>query len=178
MSKPESHDGDTRNEDAEFIARWLASRDMPCPACSYNLHGVASDKCPECGTQLSLHLIAGDVFVPYRSAWIVAVLGIAVPLGPIITLATVDLRFSSRVPTFELWIVTACLVTALVALFARRKWFGSKRRRWQWRTAVSVCVLMSLLLAILLKYQSLRLPMRSLANWLAEVGRLFIRGTE
>lgn len=40
---------------AERLARYFADRDDAlCPACSYNLRGVTTSTCPECGLHLSL----------------------------------------------------------------------------------------------------------------------------
>lgn len=38
------------------LASFLAAQDAPCPRCSYNLRGVESAKCPECGGELRLTL--------------------------------------------------------------------------------------------------------------------------
>ncbi len=67
MDGPEVQAGQNRQESAGAgpvpapagtfgLAEWLAERDAPCPACGYNLRGVASDKCPECGATLELEL--------------------------------------------------------------------------------------------------------------------------
>ena len=39
-----------------YIRGWRAARDMPptCPTCRYNLSGLTSCRCPECGTTYSL----------------------------------------------------------------------------------------------------------------------------
>ncbi len=36
------------------LRRFLATRDVSCPACRYNLRGVQTDRCPECGAHLSI----------------------------------------------------------------------------------------------------------------------------
>jgi DNA-directed RNA polymerase subunit RPC12/RpoP len=47
--------------DRDLLEAFLASRDIVCPRCSYNLRGSASDRCPECGARLALSLsIASD----------------------------------------------------------------------------------------------------------------------
>jgi len=38
------------------LSEFLADRDVPCPGCGYNLRGVATDKCPECGAVLELEI--------------------------------------------------------------------------------------------------------------------------
>ena len=37
-----------------LLPAFLASRDVPCPSCSYNLRGVQEPVCPECGHSLEL----------------------------------------------------------------------------------------------------------------------------
>jgi hypothetical protein len=39
-----------------LLERYLADRDIVCPGCAYNLRGLRSDRCPECGDQLELSL--------------------------------------------------------------------------------------------------------------------------
>ncbi|MEZ6317215.1 MAG: hypothetical protein R3B49_00475 [Phycisphaerales bacterium] len=41
------------------LQAWLATRDVPCPGCRYNLRGLASLSCPECGYGLD-----PDVLIP------------------------------------------------------------------------------------------------------------------
>lgn len=42
--------------EASLIHTFLATRDEPCPACNYNLRGIAADTCPECGSRLEMTL--------------------------------------------------------------------------------------------------------------------------
>ncbi len=43
-------------DESELLQTYLAARDEACPACRYNLRGVAGTQCPECGRQLALGL--------------------------------------------------------------------------------------------------------------------------
>ena len=36
------------------IARYLVDRDVACPHCGYNLRGIITDQCPECGSHLTI----------------------------------------------------------------------------------------------------------------------------
>ena len=38
------------------LRRYLATRDLPCPGCRYNLRGLISDRCPECNQPLELQV--------------------------------------------------------------------------------------------------------------------------
>jgi hypothetical protein len=40
----------------QVLGTFLAERDAPCPRCGYNLRGVESAQCPECGEPLKLAL--------------------------------------------------------------------------------------------------------------------------
>ena len=45
---PTSHDPPGTTGDAALLAAYLAERDVPCPACGYNLRGLKAQACPEC----------------------------------------------------------------------------------------------------------------------------------
>lgn len=38
----------------ELVRSYLADRDVPCPGCTYNLRGVETPVCPECGRTIEL----------------------------------------------------------------------------------------------------------------------------
>ncbi len=44
--------------DGRRIRAFLAERDVPCPACGYNLRGASNRTCPECGRELDAGLLA------------------------------------------------------------------------------------------------------------------------
>ena len=41
-------------EDPERLYRYLAEHQPDCPRCRYSLVGLRSDRCPECGSKLSV----------------------------------------------------------------------------------------------------------------------------
>lgn len=47
---------DLPSRDAEALRSFLAERDAACPSCGYNLWGLQSDQCPECGREMKLEL--------------------------------------------------------------------------------------------------------------------------
>lgn len=61
---------------AEAAALFLSHRDTPCPACGYNLRGVAGPACPECNEAIVLELAghrrrwAPVVFALLAFAWL------------------------------------------------------------------------------------------------------------
>ena len=45
-----------RAEHACLLAEYLADRNVLCPLCGYNLRGLTSERCPECGESLRLQV--------------------------------------------------------------------------------------------------------------------------
>jgi len=163
MSQDDPHPGE-----AELLRALLASRDIACPVCAYNLHGIESSNCPECGATLDLRVGSTDLKL---GPWLMAVLGLAFPLGFVGIYAVFglvamlvfavgggrvsggpSLLVSMSVPT----LVCAGYAFLLWRLFRRRRKFWAKPRRAQWRSAVLHAVLgpglvlAPLLLALLL----------------------------
>jgi hypothetical protein len=62
----------------ELIKAFVADRDVPCPACGYNLRGGQSMACAECGARLDLRVGCADFKLSF---WIFSLLAIALPLG-------------------------------------------------------------------------------------------------
>jgi len=53
--------------DTDALVEFLRGRDAWCPACRYNLRGLTSPRCPECGRELKLSV---GVTEPFLRAWI------------------------------------------------------------------------------------------------------------
>lgn len=51
-----------------FVPRYLQDRDVPCMKCKYNLRGVTSLACPECGLSLDLRTLPGAFAAPPNGA--------------------------------------------------------------------------------------------------------------
>jgi hypothetical protein len=64
--------------DRELLQRFLANRDISCPVCAYNLRGLDSIACPECGAKIDLRVGSDDLKL---GAWLVALLSVGLPLG-------------------------------------------------------------------------------------------------
>lgn len=107
---------------------FLAARDVPCPACGYNLRGLTTDRCPECDRELVLQIRLAE---PRMAAWITAVVGSAAMTGfhgLFLTLAVVVrlfLRRSQYLETGMLVWLTVCALAGGVLLY----WLISARRR-------------------------------------------------
>ena len=55
-------------EDAgAMLLEYLRANDVPCPLCGYNLRGLASPRCPECGKEVGFVVTLAE---PYLRAWV------------------------------------------------------------------------------------------------------------
>ncbi len=54
MAESDQPDFDGPTDDVAQLLTYLATRDVPCPGCGYNLRGLARPNCPECGDSVSL----------------------------------------------------------------------------------------------------------------------------
>lgn len=65
-------------EDRAVIVGVLASHDLACPSCKYNLRGLTGVNCPECNQRLVLRIGLAEP----RVGWLIAgVTGLAAGLG-------------------------------------------------------------------------------------------------
>jgi hypothetical protein len=62
-----SDDQTTVISDDLMLVNWLKDRDAACPLCGYNIRGLISPRCPECGQALRLSVSLAE---PYLKAWI------------------------------------------------------------------------------------------------------------
>lgn len=66
-----------RNVDP-LLAAYLARHDARCPGCGYNLRGLETDRCPECGAGFEIGLRG---VMPGMRTWIACVIMTCVGLG-------------------------------------------------------------------------------------------------
>ena len=71
-------DDEQNASESDLIRAWLANHDVECPVCAYNLRTSISQTCPECGAHLDLRVGSADLQL---GAWIVSLMGLALPLG-------------------------------------------------------------------------------------------------
>jgi uncharacterized paraquat-inducible protein A len=62
----------------QLLRQYLAMHDAACPVCAYDLRGLTSSKCPECGATLELRIGSHDLRL---WPWLVALLSAGFPLG-------------------------------------------------------------------------------------------------
>ena len=61
-----------------LLVGYLAGRDVPCPACGYNLRDLAGGRCPECGDALALRLGSSE---PRQGLLIAGLVGLSAGAG-------------------------------------------------------------------------------------------------
>lgn len=147
-----SQDGPDHGK-AELLRALLASRDIVCPVCAYNLRGNESSNCPECGANLDLRVGSMDLKL---GPWLTALFGLALPLGFVSMYAVFGLMamlmfsVSGGGTPGPLSLLTTMAVPSLICaayafllwrLVRRRRKFWAKPRRAQRRSAMLYAVL-------------------------------------
>lgn len=141
------------NQESESLAAYLQHRDVSCPACTYNLRGLTSDRCPECHQQLVMSVALAE---PPIVQFVLATIGLAacgVGAGMLLFVATVICIKESDFPPGE---IGALLIWAPLAIFGAdfiaviqflsasgRRWFRTLPRRRRW-AIVAACWAVSL----------------------------------
>ena len=151
-------DGDKVQFESELLKQLLALRDYPCPVCRYNLKGIESDKCPECGASLDISLISADLKL---GPWLAALLGCGFPLGFACIIVVIYCYFwivtnhydSGEFIAIGLFALLAFIEgLALAVLVCKRKRFWRKRVKTQWMIAAVYICISILLSAVLISY--------------------------
>ena len=132
----------------EFLRRYLADRDAECPGCGYNVRGLTTDICPECGQALVLSLRVRE---PKQAAMIAGLVGLSMGAGfgglLLVYLAIVIIVGSPGTPPEMFWIVnTAGLIVHGVAIAGWLRYWTAIRRISFARRAllVTICWLLPL----------------------------------
>jgi len=158
-SKTDSESG--TQDDQGALIDFLSSRDVPCPNCGYNLRGLQSEHCPECGLQLSLRV---NLTEPKLVGFIMGLIGLCLSAGfssLLLLICCFVLLTTPIAATTGWWEPFAYLgATALVswAVIFLWVWYRSFLRRYNretvWVLAAS-CYLLPLLNVILVLSLSL-----------------------
>lgn len=133
-------------EDREALTSFLSSRDVPCPACDYNLRGLTAEHCPECSRRLVLSVsLAEPPIVPYVLATVgLAACGAAFALMilGVLTISVLDNGFPRGDEAVVLLWTPAAIVAvdaAALATFLRpvfRRWVRTRSRSGRWMVAL------------------------------------------
>jgi len=147
-------DASEPSSDRELLRAYLADRDAACPVCGYNLRGLDSQKCPECGATLDWRALSAGL---KRGPWLAALISIGLALGLMLTVSVAGIRANLVVPPWgRAWgpvvIHGGGAVLYALALFT----IIWKRRRFWWigranqvRLAAVICALVWLIAAVL-----------------------------
>lgn len=115
--------------DAVQLATYLATHDIRCPVCKYDLRLIESDRCPECGASLQLRVGSSDLRLKY---WITVLLAFTIPLGffGVVSIMAASYWLSDDFNSDEdryVFVISAVFtatVSSIVLLLIRvRRWF-------------------------------------------------------
>jgi hypothetical protein len=121
-----------RETDQQSLIAWLTDRDCPCPLCQYNLRGLTTPRCPECGQSLQLSVSLAE---PYLKAWIATLVGLLLPAGIGVLLicgltyalmtegarALQGMRYTTFGEAYLMLHATLCVPVSVVTLCIRRR---------------------------------------------------------
>lgn len=116
------------SDEAVLLVEFLASRDVRCPVCRYNLRGLTSDHCPECGAHLDLRVGSIDLKL---GPWLGLLLSVGLPFGFFAIFVGVIIVFSitsygAPAEIILLFVLGTCVYGAALATVVRA-------RRAMWR---------------------------------------------
>ncbi len=128
--------------DKTLLTQFLADRDVTCARCGYNLHGVASSACPECGDDLQLGLVYPGIAAYITTLVVIsASFGGNALIGGVLLSLTIGFgewwgHWTGNLLIFQLC-STAAALTVLLLMRRRFRWL---RRTTQWVICVVTCV--------------------------------------
>ncbi len=127
-----------------LLLQFLSDRDVACPLCGYNLRGLTSPRCPECGRELQL---AVGLTEPYLRAWVALVVVAAASAGIGLLFLGVFIRYGWpggwpwRISDFIFLYFVLTIPCCVLPIIWRRRFLRLRRKsqRWFAVTAVVVC---------------------------------------
>jgi hypothetical protein len=129
----------------ELVKTYGVDRDLPCPRCRYNLRGLAGDRCPECGANVSSYikkaaLRRGDYRIVHLDDVRERILAYAGPAATVLLAG--GFWAAVRVSDPPVWIgrfVSGTMI--LMVLAAANVWWQLVRRLWRRRPIATRLVL-------------------------------------
>ena len=133
----DASDRNTELDDAALLRTYLATHDLPCPVCGYELHLIESNRCPECGANLDLRVGSSDLRLMW---WITSLVSFTIPLGffGVMTTIATGILISRGFASGQDWSalisaaaasVVFAVIVALLIRNRRRFWSLSPRRQ-------------------------------------------------
>jgi hypothetical protein len=122
----------------ELLPIYLARPDVKCPACGYDLHGLAASPCPECGARFEL----GLVLLPAADGLVGAARGWSVSTAQAVMTASLLILMLESMALTALGVAAAQGILALMGLcgaaFASVGFARSGHRHLRWRHTPAV----------------------------------------
>ena len=135
-----SDQGLEQDDDDAALLDFVATRDMACPACGYNLRMLNKPSCPECGLPLKLTVGSDE---PFKRAWAITLCLNAMIAGMGVFFLTATLVQDG--PDFDefyvfIWYLGPMIwIPVPLLLFWLRPVFCKLDARWQY-TAIGLTV--------------------------------------
>ena len=136
-------------KDEQLLVEYLSTRDVACPLCTYNLRGLTTPRCPECGRELKLSI---GLTEPFMKAWVTLVAAICAATGVGLMLICLVLPFGWP-PRINI-LGSAAMIYFFVSpvllwpVLARRRAFLRMARGLQWVIAAMGCMAFVAALAV------------------------------
>ena len=123
-----------RAQRSERIRSFLADHDASCPRCEYNLRGLVTPACPECGDELDVGIrLADPKMGPYIAVLTAAALGFggAALMAAVAAVGAPTSWWRDSTSARVLLVMLACFSIALpiVLLQRRRLWRAARSRQ-------------------------------------------------
>lgn len=121
---PHEENPDGRVSERDLLLTFIAERDVPCPACGYNLRQLTQPACPECGLTLKLS-VGSDT--PFKRVWAITLCLNAMIAGAgvfflLISIAAGGPPLDEALEYFWYFAAMAWIPAPLI-IFALRRWF-------------------------------------------------------
>lgn len=128
--------------------RYLKEHDAACPGCGYNLRGLKSQRCPECGREFTWQdMKAPEVRIPFRTA--------AVDLAGLCLTVGVNIALTG-------------LMTRAVLIYGKSSWFTDPRFDLGGRSKYSISGVLLIVLAISFAAWGWAWERSSVSSWRAQ----------
>ena len=144
MNGSDSTNSFSTGDDApDLLCKFLEKRELPCPRCGYNLRGLTSSRCPECGDELALQV---GLVEPRMGAYITLLAACCVGLGGSalftgIALLNAPSSFWFKASAILMLVQLVLTAAALPLILLLRRWIRRARLSVQWFAALTAVLL-------------------------------------